>query len=120
MEESSSSRASYARDAGAKPAPATMADLVAKLNTLMDDATDAVANGDYPTAIQKAIAAQGLIAALPKVERGGNRATGSRSAEWTPEGIDQFIVNLRKQYNSTVGIQVRNIAYRLPGVPENY
>jgi len=95
-------------------------DLVAKLNDLMDAATDAVVIGDLSTAITNAVAAQGLIAVLPRVERSSGKTTGSRKAEWTPEGIDQFIINLRKQQSATAGIQVRNIVDRRPGPPTNW
>lgn len=92
-----------------------MADLVAQLNDLMSDAVTAIGNGDYGTAIQKGIAAQGIVAILPELERSSGKAAGSRKAKWTPEGIDQFIIRCQHQLNASVGVGVNNIFYRQPG-----
>jgi hypothetical protein len=91
-----------------------MADLVTQLNDLMEAAVAAVSSGDFDTAINNAIAAQGIVAVLPRVERSSGKAAGSRSAAWTPEGIDQFIVRLRQQQSASIGVQTQNILYKQP------
>lgn len=66
------------------------ADVEAKMN----EAVAAIEAGDYSTAINKAIAAQGLFGILPEGEKTGN--AGEKLA-WNTDAIDQFIANIRKE-----------------------
>ena len=91
-------------------------DLVAQLNTYMAAATAAVVVRDYQTAIDNALAAQGLIAAMPEVERSSGRAAGSRKVKWTQEGIDQFVRRVRQQLSASLGVQKVNKVYLPPGL----
>ena len=80
-------------------------DPVSQLNAYMAAATAALASGDYPTALNNALAAQGLIACLPKVSRSAGTGGGDMSASWDPVGIDNFIRRLRQQQGAGLGIQ---------------
>ena len=85
--------------------------LVDSLNAYMLAATTALVAHDYNTAIDNALAAQGILVAMPEVERSSGRVAGSRKAKWTQEGIDQFIRRVRQQQSASVGIQTRRICY---------
>jgi hypothetical protein len=80
-------------------------DRVALLNTYMDAAIAAQAAGDYPTALNNALAAQGIIATLPKASRSQGPGGGEQSASWDVAGIDNFVRNLRKQQGAALGVQ---------------
>ena len=79
--------------------------LVDQLNAYMAAAIAAQAAGDYATAVNNALAAQGLIACLPKISRSAGTGGGEMSASWDPAGIDQFIRRLRQQQGSAAGMQ---------------
>ena len=70
----------------------------------MAAAIAAQATGDYGTAVNNALAAQGLIACLPKIRRGAGVGGGDMSAEWDQQGIDNFIKRLRQQQGSAMGM----------------
>ena len=75
------------------------------LNNYMTVAITAQAAGDYPTALNNALAAQGLISCLPKISRSAGAGGGEMSASWDPAGIDNFVKRLRQQQGATLGIQ---------------
>jgi hypothetical protein len=87
-------------------------DLVASLNTYMLAATNALVAHDYGTAIDNALAAQGILAILPDAERSSGRVAGSRHVKWTPDGINQFIIRIRQQQASSLGVQRINRTYQ--------
>lgn len=77
----------------------------------MTDATTALGLGDYATARDKALAAQGLAAILPDT----NRVTGSGGTEgltWDRAAISQFIDRMQKLLNSKTGMQTSKVVYR--------
>lgn len=68
---------------------------ISELTTLKTAALAALASADYDTAIEKALAAQMLLAVTPNISRnlaGG----GSQSITWNPSQIDQFVAHCRK------------------------
>ncbi len=75
------------------------------LNSYMTAAIAAQAAGDYPTALNNALAAQGLIACLPKISRSAGTGGGDMSASWDAVGIDNFIRRLRQQQGAALGMQ---------------
>ena len=75
------------------------------LNNYMNAAIAAQATGDYPTALNNALAAQGLIACLPKISRNAGVGGGEMSASWDPAGIDNFVKRLRQQQGAALGVQ---------------
>ena len=65
---------------------------VADVNTAMAAAQSALASGDYATALDSAIAAQGYLAALADSEQGDSPRTSLRWDHWK---IGQFVENIR-------------------------
>ena len=65
---------------------------VSDVNTAMTAAQSALASGDYATALDQAIAAQGYLAAMPDSEQGDSPRTSLRWDQWK---IEQFVQNLR-------------------------
>jgi hypothetical protein len=80
-------------------------DRVALLNTLMDASVAALASGDYSTAVNKALAAQGILATLPQVSRSAGTGGGSQAAQWDGQAIDSYVKRLRQQQGASLGIQ---------------
>ncbi len=80
-------------------------DPVSQLNAAMAAAVAALAAGNYPTAINQALAAQGLLACLPKISRSAGAGGGEMSAAWDAAGIDNFIRRLRQQQGAALGVQ---------------
>ena len=76
---------------------------VSDVNTAMTAAQSALASGDYATALDSAIAAQGYLAALPDSEQ------GDTSLKWDSAKIHHFIANLqarqRESQAASYGIQ---------------
>ena len=66
----------------------------ADVESKMNEAIASIETGDYATAVNKAVVAQGLFAILPEGEKSGN--AGER-LEWNTDALDQFIANIRKQ-----------------------
>ena len=75
------------------------------LNAYMTAAITAQALGDYGTALNNALAAQGLIACLPKISRSAGAGGGEMSASWDPVGVDNFIKRLRQQQGAVLGMR---------------
>ncbi len=84
------------------------------LNTYMDAAIAAQAAGDYFTAINNALAAQGIVATLPKATRSAGTGGGEQSAAWDPQAIDNFVKRLRQQQGATLGVQQVPITMQEP------
>src|ERR1035437_4241845 len=82
----------------------------------MTAAIAAQAGGDYSTALNNALAAQGLIACLPKVSRSAGTGGGEMSASWDPVGIDNFIRCLRQQQGAALGMRTVPVTIREPAV----
>ena len=91
-----------------------MPDRVDTLNAYMDAAIAAQAAGNYPTAINNALAAQGGLLTLPKVSRSAGGGHGMQAVEWDVLGIDLFVKNLRKQQGASLGVQTASIVHRVP------
>jgi len=95
------------------------ASLVDQLNSYMAAAIAAQASGDYATAINNALAAQGLIACLPKISRSAGTGGGEMSASWDAAGIDQFIKRLWQMSGSALGMVSVPVTILEPSVIEN-
>jgi len=83
---------------------------LATINTLMDAAAEAVGNGDYATAIQKALGAQVLLAGMPDMTRNA-AGGGTQTMSWTRQTVNDFITAARRQQNAAGGIQVADNTY---------
>jgi len=69
----------------------------AEINVLMNAASTAIGAGDYTTAYNKALAAQGLMLAKP-------RSNFDRDElEWYPEKIDAFLDRIQQLKRSASG-----------------
>ncbi len=79
--------------------------LVDQVNSYMLAAVAAMAAGNYWTAMNNALAAQGIMAVLPKISRSAGTGGGEMSASWDPVGIANFIKALRQQQGSAAGMQ---------------
>ena len=88
------------------------------LNSYMTAAIAALAAGNYAAALNNALAAQGMIAIMPKASRGQGSGGGQQSAEWDSAGIDNFVKRLRQQQGATLGIQTSPVSIVEP-VPED-
>jgi hypothetical protein len=88
-----------------QPLPPKAPSPVDQLNGYMAAAIAAQAVGDYPTALNNALAAQGIVATLPNIRRGGGTGGGDMAAQWDPAGIDNFIRRLRQQQGANLGVQ---------------
>ena len=84
------------------------------LNSYMSAAIAAQALGDYPTALNNALAAQGLIACLPKISRSAGAGGGEMAASWDPAGIDNFVRRLRQQQGAALGMQTVPVTIQEP------
>ena len=78
---------------------------VAQINTEMAAAVALIKSGDYAGALDRAMCAQGLIAAEPDAEKGGE------SLRWPFDKIDKFIANLRRRAAGNLGLQRSKITY---------
>ena len=77
----------------------------------MAAANTAILAGDYGTALEQAICAQGLIATTPETETGGR--DGQRLA-FSSNQITEFIGNIRKIRASRRGIRRTKVNYVNP------
>jgi hypothetical protein len=91
-----------------------MASLVDQLNNYMSAALAALAGGDYVTAINNALAAQGIVATLPKATRSAGSGGGEQSASWDAQGIENFIRRLLQQQGASLGVQYAPITIQEP------
>jgi hypothetical protein len=87
---------------------------VRRINHFMDAAVTAVAAGDYATARQNALAAQGLIATLPRASRSAGTGGGTQSAEWDAEAVAQFVRRLTIEDVGAQGIQQLPVEFTNP------
>ena len=80
------------------------------VDTAMTAAQAALTSGDYATAIERAVAAQGYLAALPDSE-----LSGVSSLRWDAAKIEHFVRNVRALRRSsqaaTYGIQTTKITH---------
>lgn len=81
-----------------------MAISYATITTLMEAATTALAAGDYATARDKALAAQGVLAILPDTSRNSSGG-GSDSATWDRVALSTFLENATRLANAQLGVQ---------------
>ena len=93
---------------------ATSSNPVDLLNAAMNASVLALSGGDFSTALTQALIAQGLASVMPKGSRGQGSGGGSQSAEWNPEGIDNFIRRLRQQQGASLGVQTAPIVMSEP------
>jgi len=78
------------------------------VTTLMDAAVAALAAADYQTARDKAIAAQGVLSAIPDTTR-GTSGGGSDGVTWDRVALSQFITQCTKLANAKQGIGVSKV-----------
>jgi hypothetical protein len=76
------------------------------VETLMTAAKTAILASNYATAVQNALAAQALLAAIPD---GGWR--DGASMKWRPESIQDFIDSCRQLQAASGGIQRTKVQY---------
>lgn len=96
-----------------------MAATFAAIETLMDAAVAAMANGDYLAARDKALAAQGILSVLPNTTRNSSGG-GSDGLTWDRVALSQFVANAIKLANAKQGISVSKVALQpLPGSGPN-
>lgn len=94
-----------------------MASLYSQVQTLMDAAVTAIGSGDYTTALNKAVAAQVILAIVPDMVRNPSGG-GGQTMTWTRQTVNDLIVNLRRQQSAALGVQVvDNTYYGEMGVP---
>jgi hypothetical protein len=93
--------------------------LIDQLNAYMAAAIAAQAAGDYATALNNALAAQGMVATLPNIRRGAGTGGGDMAASWDPAGIDNFIRRLRQQQGASLGVQYASVVISEPIATEN-
>ena len=93
--------------------------LVDQLNAYMAAAIAAQAAGNYASALNNALAAQGLIAALPKISRSAGTGGGEMSASWDAAGIDQFVRRLMQMSGSALGMVTVPVTIVEPDVIDN-
>jgi hypothetical protein len=77
-------------------------------------AINAVAAGDFATAINQALAAQAVLATMPAdIDRG--MASGiKQKLAWSTEAIDKFIVRCIQQQGAAQGVTAQNNQYVSP------
>ena len=91
-----------------------MATNVDLLNGYMTSALSALASGDYATALNNALAAQGMISIMPKASRSQGTGGGEQSASWDAAGIDSFVRRLRQQQGASLGVQISPVVIQEP------
>lgn len=92
-----------------------MAITYADIEALMNDAVAAMATADYLTARDKALAAQGLLSALPNTSRNSSGG-GADALTWDRVALSQFVSNAIKFANAKHGISTSKVVYQpLPG-----
>ena len=100
----------------AQPTPAKPPSPVDQINGYMAAAIAAQLAGDYARATGNALAAQGLIACLPKISRSAGTGGGEMAAQWDPIGIDNFIKRLRQQQGGMAFMQCVPVVMSEPTV----
>jgi hypothetical protein len=85
-----------------------MAIAYSQITDLMTAATAALAAGNYASARNNAIAAQGLLAVLPDTERKAGDG-GQQSLTWDRPAIDKFVDRVQRLLNSGLGVQVSKV-----------
>ncbi len=88
--------------------------LIDQLDGYMSTALSALAGGDYATALNNALCAQGIIATLPKATRSAGSGGGEQSAAWDAAGIENFIRRLQQQLGASLGVQYAPITIQEP------
>lgn len=81
---------------------------VAELNTAEAACRNALAGGDYESALNYALQCQSILAALPDGEISGASATFRR------EAINELVANCRKARGRALGVQRSKIIYARP------
>lgn len=95
-----------------------MATTLTSIDTLMTAAIAAMEDGDFSTAMRKALAAQAYLSLFPdtvRAEGGGATSGASQSMRFDRLSIADFIKNLRKFANQSIGIQVENVSLEALG-----
>lgn len=85
-----------------------MASSASLLSTYRDAAIAALAAGDYPAAINNALAAQMVLSTLGDMDRNAGPAGGQRLA-WDRHGVDSFILRVRQQQGAALGVQFADV-----------
>lgn len=92
-----------------------MAVTFATITDLMDAAVAALAAGDYATARDKALAAQGVLSVLPNTAATSSGG-GSNSMQWDRVALSQFVANAIKLANAQQGIST-SLTRTYPAAP---
>jgi hypothetical protein len=90
---------------------------VTTLNSCMDAAVLALAGGDYATALNQSLAAQGILSLIPDLTRASGKDGGSQAAKFDRLAIDSFIKRIRQQQGAALGVQTQDVVYVNP-VPD--
>jgi hypothetical protein len=85
-----------------------MAISYSQITDLMSAATTALAAGNYASARDNAIAAQGLLSVLPDTERKSGDG-GQQSLTWDRRAIDEFVIRCQRLVNAKLGVQVSEV-----------
>jgi hypothetical protein len=93
--------------------------LVDSVNSAMAAAVAALQSGDFSTALQQAIAAQGFLALIPRTSHSAGVGGGAHAFEYSPQAIDEFVKNLRRQQSAALGVQSSPIVISEPAVLED-
>jgi len=85
-----------------------MAVTFATITALMDSAVAYMAVGDYASARDKALAAQGVLSVLPNTNRNSSGG-GSDGLNWDRVALSQFVENCTKLANARLGMQTSKV-----------
>lgn len=78
------------------------------ITTLMEAAVAAMADSDYGTARDKALAAQALLSVTPDTTR-NSAGGGSQQLTWDRVALSQFVDRVQKLLNGSTGIGVSKV-----------
>lgn len=81
---------------------------VATLNTKRDAAVEAIADGDYATALTNLRACKALLATMPDTRHGEDSLT------WNRTDIDQLIAECNRARAAAAGVQRSKVTYANP------
>lgn len=84
------------------------------LNSYMDAAVTALAAGDYATALNQVLAAQGILSVLPDLTRSSGTDGGTQAAKWDRTAIDGLIKRIRQQQGAGLGVQTADCVFNRP------
>lgn len=83
----------------------------ATLRTKLDAAVTAIAAGNWETAEDELLQAEGILAGLPDGSADGINTS------WARDQIDRLYRRIRARRQAKEGLQFTNITYKRPGAP---